>query len=56
MKVLLNGGIARHGIDILSQRFGDHISLPQTAETDATWTMAENMKWAEALISVDYGP
>jgi phosphoglycerate dehydrogenase-like enzyme len=56
MKVLLNGGVARHGIDIVSQRFGDRISLRQTAETDAAWTMAENMKWAEVLISVDCGP
>ena len=56
MKVLLNGGVARHGIDILSKRFGDRISLRQTAETDAAWIMAENMKWAEVLISVDYGP
>ncbi|MBC8239720.1 MAG: hypothetical protein H8E30_04505, partial [Alphaproteobacteria bacterium] len=56
MKVLLNGGVARPGGDILGQRFGDRISLRQTAETDDAATMAENMKWAEILISVDYGP
>ncbi len=60
MKILLNGGVARRGMDILSQRFGDRISLRQIDSGDNSAAMAENMAenmaWADALISIDYGP
>ena len=56
MKVLLNGGVARRGMKILSERFGDHVSLRQMAPGDDAGARADAMAWAEVLISIDYGP
>ncbi len=60
MKVLLNGGVARRGMEILSERFGDRISLRQIAiggnDPAITEDVANSMGWAEVLISLNYGP
>ena len=55
MNVLLNGGIARRGMEILSQRFGDRVNLRHMSDEDSPQTRAENMAWAEFMVSVDYG-
>ena len=55
MKVLLNGGVARRGMKILPERFGDRISLRQITADDDAETVAANMAWAEFRISIEYG-
>ena len=54
MKVLLNGGVAQRGMKILPERFGDRISLRQISPDDDAETVAENMAWAEFMISRNY--
>ena len=54
MKVLLNGGVAQRGMIILPARFGDRISLRQVSPDDGAGTVAENMAWAEFMISRNY--
>ncbi len=41
MNVLLNGGVARRGMNILSQHFGDRISLRQFDNDDNSEAMAK---------------
>ncbi|MDP6692647.1 MAG: 2-hydroxyacid dehydrogenase [Alphaproteobacteria bacterium] len=55
MKVLLNGGVARRGMKILPERFGDRISLRQITPDEDAETVAANMAWAEFMISIEYG-
>ncbi|MBT7758893.1 MAG: phosphoglycerate dehydrogenase [Rhodospirillaceae bacterium] len=52
MNVLLNGGIAQRGLDLLSKRFGDRVSLRHIAGNTAI--DAETMAWAEAMVSENY--
>ncbi|MDE0941448.1 MAG: 2-hydroxyacid dehydrogenase [Alphaproteobacteria bacterium] len=55
MNVLLNGAIARRGMKILSERFGDRISLRHMTDEDSQAVRVENLAWAEFMVSVDYG-
>ena len=54
MKVLLNGAVARRGMEILPKRFGDRISLRKISGDDDPETVAANMAWAEFMISINY--
>lgn len=50
MKVLLNGGVAKRGMELLSKRFRGQVELRQMAPD----TAAQDLGWADVMISVDY--
>ncbi|MDE0729086.1 MAG: hypothetical protein OSB82_21910, partial [Alphaproteobacteria bacterium] len=54
MKVLLNGGVAKRGMELLSERFGDRLSLRQMSDGTAPEDHIRDLAWAQVMISVNY--
>ncbi len=54
MKVLLNGGVAARGLELLPERFGDRVELRKMTPDDDDATVADLMAWAEVMISINY--
>jgi phosphoglycerate dehydrogenase-like enzyme len=54
MNVLLYGAVARRGLDILGQRFGDGLQIVVGGEDDAEEALAGKFAGAEVIVSVGF--